>query len=157
MQKLSVHYVNIKNCYPVQVRKFYDFCERELKYQDNLLVKEPHPQSLAALRMMERHFRRVGRTSNAKWIRGTGKNKGLQQHFINLIFKNHARVFCFYCNHELFRREVDKNGKKIRNEWTVTVDHFIPISKDSLNAICLENLRPACKRCNDAKNNKILA
>lgn len=49
---------------------------------------------------------------------------------------------CFYCGLPLTKK-------------TATVDHFIPLSKNG--SIEIENLRPACKRCNELKGDTVFS
>ena len=53
------------------------------------------------------------------------------------VFKEYGRA-CAYCGYE---------------DEVMTVDHIIPRSKNGLDI--LENLLPACRKCNYSKSNKI--
>ena len=53
------------------------------------------------------------------------------------VFREYGRA-CAYCGYE---------------DEVMTVDHIIPRSKNGLDI--LENLLPACRKCNYSKSNKI--
>lgn len=64
---------------------------------------------------------------------------------------------CYYCNMSYINifEYVKKKDKTIQKRQTYDLDHFIPKSVCSLFALCLYNLVPSCKVCNQLKSDDI--
>jgi 5-methylcytosine-specific restriction endonuclease McrA len=105
----------------------------------NVLVHEPHPQSLAALVLLTKKLapRELDYTV---WLR-------YRKWFLKQHMKKHGKLFCFYCAAGPLKKQ------SVRDKDLATLDHVKPLSKGG-DRFSSSNLVVACYRCNSRKKDK---
>jgi 5-methylcytosine-specific restriction endonuclease McrA len=105
----------------------------------NILVHEPHPQSLAALVLLTKKLtpKEMGYKT---WLR-------YRKWFLKEHVRKYGLIHCHYCNKGLLKKFSD-----IQDDLA-TLDHVKPISKGG-DRFHSSNLVIACYRCNCRKRDK---
>ena len=98
---------------------------------------DPHPQSCAALVLLNQHFHRQDKDNPFVWMRFRKK------------FVKSRKKHCEYCGKTKMRKVSNKKGKPAHSN-ALTVDHAIPISLGG-KRFDESNLRICCWECNSAK------
>jgi 5-methylcytosine-specific restriction endonuclease McrA len=109
--------------------------------QHNVLVNEPHTQSLAALVLLTKKL--APKPLNYKvWLR-------YRKWFFRQHLKTHKKLICYYCGKGPLKKQSDFT------EDLATLDHVKPLSKGG-ERFHSSNLVVACFRCNSRKKDKEL-
>lgn len=105
----------------------------------NILVNEPHPQSLAALVLLTKKLAPKPE-SYKTWLK-------YRKWFLRQKLRQGRQLTCFYCHKGPLRPQSDNDDE------LATLDHVKPLSKggERFNS---SNLVVACYRCNSRKKNK---
>jgi 5-methylcytosine-specific restriction endonuclease McrA len=108
-----------------------------MRYSDhNVLVKEPHIQSLAALVLLTKQL--APRPSRYRdWLK-------YRRWYIRQHLKAHNKLVCHYCGKGPLRKQSDNEDN------LATLDHVKPISKGG-NKFHSSNIVIACFSCNSRK------
>ena len=107
--------------------------------QHNVLVNEPHNQSLAALVLLTKKL--APRPLNYRvWLR-------YRKWFLREHLKKHKKLMCFYCDTGPLKKQSDFTND------LATLDHVKPLSKGGLR-FHSSNLVVACFACNSRKKDK---
>jgi 5-methylcytosine-specific restriction endonuclease McrA len=112
-------------------------------YEHRLLCKEPHPQSLASLILLTRHYLVLTRSH---WHYRTWLI--YRKQLLKRWLKEFGELACHYCK---------KGDLKIntRNEEKIaTLDHVVPRAKGG-TVYDSKNLVVACLACNQSKKDKM--
>lgn len=108
-----------------------------MRYSEhNVLVKDPHPQSLASLVLLTKLLapRPMGYRVWLKYRRWY-----IRQHLrVNKTLK------CFYCGKDSLKKQTDDTDR------LATLDHVKPVSKGG-KKFCSSNIVIACHSCNSRK------
>jgi 5-methylcytosine-specific restriction endonuclease McrA len=105
----------------------------------NVLVHEPHPQSLAALVLLTKKL--APRPISYKtWLR-------YRKWFLRQHLKKHKTLMCFYCGCGPLKSQSDVDKD------LATLDHVKPLSKGG-ERFHSSNLVVACYTCNSRKKDK---
>jgi 5-methylcytosine-specific restriction endonuclease McrA len=105
----------------------------------NVLVYEPHVQSLAALVLLTKKYapRELGYKT---WLR-------YRKWFIREHLRLHGTLTCYYCNKKNLKAQSDFDCD------LATLDHVKPLSKGG-ERFHSSNIVIACHRCNSRKKDK---
>lgn len=107
--------------------------------QHNILINEPHIQSLAALVLLTKKL--APRPLSYKvWLR-------YRKWFLKEHLKKHHTLACFYCGKKDLKKQSDSNSD------LATLDHVKPLSKGG-EQFHSSNLVVACFTCNSRKKDK---
>jgi 5-methylcytosine-specific restriction endonuclease McrA len=112
-------------------------------YEHWLLVREPHPQSLAALVLLTRKYLVATRPVRNYRLWLTYRKRVLQD-----FRQNAGDLVCHYCGKENLLANT-RNLKRI-----ATLDHVHPKSKGGAE-FSKENLVVACNDCNQKKKDRM--
>jgi len=107
--------------------------------QHNVLVHEPHPQSLAALVLLTKRLA-PRPISYKSWLK-------YRKWFLREHLKKHKTLICFYCGNGPLKKQSDFNRD------LATLDHVKPLSKGG-ERFHSSNLVIACYTCNSRKKDK---
>jgi len=106
-------------------------------WNHNVLVQNPHPQSMAALVLLARKFAPF--PNYKKWLK-------YRKHLLRKIFRSTKELRCHYCNLGPLKMHI----RKQRDPLHATLDHVKPVSKggERYNSA---NIVVACWSCNMRK------
>ena|ERR1035438_4247460 len=109
--------------------------------QHNVLVQNPHPQSLAALVLLTKKL--APRPIDYKtWLK-------YRKWFLKQHMRKYKKLMCFYCGSGPLKSQADSNRE------LATLDHVKPLSKGG-KRFDSSNLVVACYTCNSRKKDKDL-
>lgn len=110
---------------------------------ENVLVKEPHVQSRAALLLLKKHLLRfVAYYGYQGWLR-------FRWETLNKWLKERGNLNCYYCNKGPLVIDTDNH-----NPMVATLDHVVPRSKGG-SEYDVKNLVVSCYSCNQKKKDNI--
>lgn len=108
----------------------------------NVLVDNPHPQSLAALVLLTKKL--APRPISYKfWLK-------YRKWFLREHVKKHSSIHCFYCNKGPLKKQSDSDDD------LATLDHVHPLSKGGTR-FHSSNIVVACYACNSRKKDRSLS
>lgn len=111
-----------------------------MKYSvHNVFVKNPHPQSLAALVVLTKKLSPKP-TGYKVWLK-------YRSWYLRQYKKTHKQFRCHYCNHGPLKKQSDNL------DWLATLDHVHPTSKGGPKFLST-NIVIACHPCNNRKQDK---
>lgn len=120
--------------------------KRKQETYANVLTKNPHIQSRAALILLTNKYRSMLKKYPPKWrIWLSFRNRFLKKQLKKGLLE------CYYCG----LKPLYKNSKITPDELKATIDHFHPRSKGG-NEFDESNLVVSCLRCNQKKGDKVL-
>ena len=107
----------------------------------NVLVHNPHPQSLAALVLLTKKLSPQP-VSYKTWLK-------YRKWFLKQYLRKYKTLVCFYCGNGPLKSQADSNKE------LATLDHVKPLSKGG-ERFHSSNLVVACYTCNSRKKDKDL-
>jgi hypothetical protein len=107
----------------------------------NVLVNDPHPQSLAALVLLTKKLAPLPLNYKV-WLR-------YRKWFLREYLRSHKTLTCFYCKKGPLKVQSDHDSD------LATLDHVKPLSKGG-ERFHSSNLVVACYACNSRKKDKDL-
>lgn len=107
-----------------------------------VMVAEPHVNSMAALVLLGRGYRKA---EMAEWF-------DFRNELLDEAEKRDGRLACHYCGRDDLIRELPDYVKKAAN--LATIDHVVPVSKGG-KKFEKSNCVVACYGCNQRKADKM--